>query len=65
MLRLSRVGAVVKGLLSAATGQGGCFALLVDCHLEVEEDFTIIDRVTCTVLSGVWAASARWPQKYP
>ena len=45
MLRLSRVGAVVKGLLSAATGQGGCFALLVDCHLEVEEDFTIIDRV--------------------
>ena len=56
MLRLSRVGAVVKGLLSAATGQGGCFALLVDCHLEVEEDFTIIDQVTRTIIRRVWAA---------
>ena len=56
MLRLSRVGAVVKGLLSAATGQGGCFALLVDCHLEVEEDFTIIDQVIRTNIPGVWAA---------
>ena len=56
MLRLSRVGAVVKGLISAATGQGGCFALLVDCHLEVEEDFTIIDQVTRTTIRRVWSA---------
>ena len=46
MLRMSRVWAVVKGLAAAMTGQGGAFALLVDCRLEVDEEFKIIDLDT-------------------
>jgi hypothetical protein len=46
MLKLSRVFAVVKGLVAALTGRGGSFALLVDCHFEVDEDFQIVDLDT-------------------
>ena len=46
MLKLSRVFAVVKGLIAAMTGKGGSFALLVDCHFEVDEDFQIVDLDT-------------------
>jgi hypothetical protein len=46
MLKLSRVFAVIKGLIAALTGRGGKFALLVDCHFEVDEDFQIVDLDT-------------------
>lgn len=46
MLKLSRVFAVIKGLIAALTGRGGSFALLVDCHFEVDEDFQVIDLDT-------------------
>lgn len=46
MVRLSRVLAVIKGLIAALTGRGGSFALLVDCHFEVDEDFHIVDLDT-------------------
>ena len=46
MLKLSRVFAVIKGLIAALTGRGGSFALLIDCHFEVDEDFQIVDLDT-------------------
>jgi hypothetical protein len=41
---VARVWAVFRGLYSAATGRGDSFCYLLDCHVEVEEDFQLLDR---------------------
>ena len=61
MLKLSRVFAVVKGLFGALTGRSGSFALLVDCHFEVDEDFQIVDLDTVRTASCTRKHQMRGP----
>ena len=49
-LTLGRMMAVVGGLYRAMRGRGDNFCYLLDCHLEVEEDFELLDAATGEVV---------------